>query len=97
MKTLLSYLFIYLIVLAGITKGQTRYIDSLKKNLTIFKEDTNRITTLNYLSEKLWRRGEYQNAVVYGEQARALAEKLLAAENDPALKKTYQKKTQRIQ
>jgi len=56
--------------------AQSHFIDSLHNALKTEKDDTNKINTLNLLSEKLWRRGQYDTAITCANQSLALAKNL---------------------
>ena len=54
-------------------------IDSLRARLAILKPDTSKLSTLNALSEALWRKGEYDSSFVIANDAVELSKKLLSA------------------
>lgn len=54
--------------------AQQPVMDSLMAVLKTQKEDTNKVKTLNLLSEKLWRIGNLEKAMNYAEQAKTLSE-----------------------
>jgi tetratricopeptide (TPR) repeat protein len=56
--------------------AQTHVIDSIQNVLRTEKDDTNKVNTLNILSEKLWRTGNYTTSLLYAKKAETLAEKL---------------------
>lgn len=56
--------------------GQQSNIDSLLSVLKIVKEDTNKVNTLNNLSEELWQTGNYEKAKQYGVNALKYSEKI---------------------
>ncbi len=56
--------------------AQQHEIDSLYTALKTEKEDTNKVNTLNQLSENLWGIGKYDTSKVYSNQAIALGQKL---------------------
>ncbi|MEO6882870.1 MAG: T9SS type A sorting domain-containing protein [Bacteroidia bacterium] len=56
--------------------AQNHKIDSLYAVLKTEKEDTNKVNTLNVLSEKLWRAGVVQKSDSLANNALALSEKL---------------------
>jgi len=56
--------------------AQSHVIDSLKHVLQTPKEDTNKVNTLNLLSEKLWRTGKYDTSVICANSAQTLAAKI---------------------
>jgi len=53
-----------------------RKVDSLLNILKTAKDDTNKVNTLNVLSEKLWRTAESPQGMKYAQEALRLAEKL---------------------
>jgi signal transduction histidine kinase len=64
------------ILLPGHWFAQTPQIDSLKQLLKTQEKDTNRVNTLNELSNKLMRVGMFDTALVCASEARALASSL---------------------
>ena len=56
--------------------GPGRTIDSLLNVLKIAHDDTNKVNTLNVLSDKLGRTGDYDKAMQYAMQAITLAEQI---------------------
>src|ERR1700752_107509 len=56
--------------------SQNKTIDSLKRVLTTIKEDTNKIKTVNLLTDQLVNVGNPQEAIKYAEQGSELSEKL---------------------
>ncbi len=56
--------------------SQTRYIDSLKKVLKNEEEDTDKVNTLNTLSDKLEKISKYDSSLMYAQAALELAESL---------------------
>ena len=59
-----------------ICHAQSAKIDSLQKVLLTAKEDTNKVNALNALSEQLWKKGNYDTALIYANNALALANSL---------------------
>jgi tetratricopeptide (TPR) repeat protein len=55
--------------------AQNKKADSLKKALLNEAEDSNKVNTLNAMSECLWRIGSYDSSIVYSTKALALGEK----------------------
>lgn len=51
-------------------------IDSFLNELSLAKDDSNRIWTLDALSRYLWQKGDFENAKKYGETQLQLAEKI---------------------
>jgi len=72
-KALLFSLFTFSFSLCS---AQNHIIDSLKSELKTQHDDTNKVITLNLLSEKLWRTANYDTSLVIANNAEALAEKL---------------------
>lgn len=75
----MSKIFILLSIIFGITVksyAQKSKIDSLLNLLNTYKEDTNKITTLNFLSNELLNNMQYSEALIRAKEALALAEKL---------------------
>jgi hypothetical protein len=72
-RNILALLFL-LICQHGV--AQNRFVDSLYNALKTTKDDTNKINTLNLLSEKLWRKGQYDTAITCANQALKLAKDL---------------------
>lgn len=68
-------LALLLVFSAQISFAQNRKIDSLRKVLSIMKDDTNKVNTLNILSHKLEGTGSYDSSLLYAHTAEALAEK----------------------
>jgi tetratricopeptide (TPR) repeat protein len=68
----------------SLLSAQSRKIDSLKNVLKTEHDDTNKVNTLNQISEKLWRRSFYDSALVYSASAKTLAEKLEYKKGDAA-------------
>ena len=66
----------FLLLYAIVSDGQDRTIDSLKKILEKSKEDTNRVNTLNQLSESLGNSGNIENSRHYAEQALVISKRL---------------------
>ncbi|HTB32350.1 MAG TPA: tetratricopeptide repeat protein, partial [Bacteroidia bacterium] len=64
-----------LIMLCFNASAQNNKIDSLRKALAGEKEDTNRVNTLNHLSEALCRVSMLDSAMVYANKAKETAEK----------------------
>lgn len=57
--------------------AQNKEVDSLIRELSNIKEDTNKVRVLNVLSEKAgWGVGKYNDALTYAENALGLAKKL---------------------
>ena len=68
--------FIFFALIPFSLLAQRHVIDSLNKVLVTEKEDTSKVSTLNTLSEKYWRRGNYDSATLYAENARQIAQKM---------------------
>jgi len=73
-KYFLSILFI--VFLANYSYSQSHSIDSLRNVLKTQQDDTNKVNTLNALSDNLWRMGRYGPALISATTAQELAEKL---------------------
>ncbi|MBN8703512.1 MAG: tetratricopeptide repeat protein [Bacteroidetes bacterium] len=73
MKKFATVLFL---VISFVSIAQKREIDSLVVVLNAAKEDTFKVNTLNVLSDKLWQRGDYKQAMDYVVQGKTLAEKI---------------------
>jgi tetratricopeptide (TPR) repeat protein len=73
-----SRYFTILLVIIVFFSGfaQSRTIDSLRNILSIERDDTNKVNTLNVLSEKLWRIGNYDTSLICANSSKVLAEKL---------------------
>ena len=56
--------------------AQNHVADSLEVVVKTQQDDSNKVNTLNLLSEKLWRKGTYGPALANATKAQALAEKL---------------------
>jgi tetratricopeptide (TPR) repeat protein len=56
--------------------GQTHKLDSLYTAIKTEQDDTNKVNTLNNLSEQLWRTGQDSLALLYASNAASLAKKL---------------------
>ncbi len=54
--------------------AQNHVIDSLRNVLKTEKDDTNKVNTLNVLSEKLWQTGKYDTSIICAKSEQALAE-----------------------
>jgi tetratricopeptide (TPR) repeat protein len=82
--------FICLVFLFFITAkpclSQNRKIDSLKTLLAAVKHDTAKAHLLNDISGRCWRIGQSGEALRYAEQAKALAEQLVAQGRGQVLK-----------
>jgi tetratricopeptide (TPR) repeat protein len=71
------YVTLLLIVITGFNSfAQKGIIDSLHNVLKTALNDTGKVNTLNALSSKLWRSGNYDTSLICANQALALAEKL---------------------
>jgi two-component system, NtrC family, sensor kinase len=76
-KLLLLNLFIILSSCAyPQSNSDSLKIDSLKKDLATQKEDTNKVNTLNELSNKLLISNDYINSLIYAKTALSLSEKI---------------------
>lgn len=73
-KILILSVFI-IISFAGYTQ-HTYNIDSLQKALPAQKEDTNKVSTLNALSDALNSKYDYKNSILYADKALTISEKL---------------------
>src|ERR1700739_1165387 len=60
----------------SLCSAQNHIIDSLKSVFKNQSDDTNKVITLNLLSEKLWTTANYDTSLVIANNAEALAEKL---------------------
>ncbi len=69
-----------------ISFGQQSKTDSLLSVLKTAKEDTNKVNTLNKLSEQLWRTGSYDKAKIYADEVLALIAPLLSKEGQGVVK-----------
>ncbi|PCJ81854.1 MAG: hypothetical protein COA57_13730 [Flavobacteriales bacterium] len=58
-----------------LTSGDHK-IDSLKKVIETADHDTTKVKTLNALSDALWKKGEYKDAMQYAKECLKLAEEL---------------------
>ncbi len=56
--------------------SQKNAVDSIRKELDNEKNDTLKVQTLYFLSEALWRVGQYDTAISCADQSRTLIEKL---------------------
>ena len=56
--------------------SQSPKIDSLKRIVRTLGEDTVKVNTLNRISDRLWRIGEYDSSFAYANRAEVLAQKL---------------------
>lgn len=73
----MRHLTFLIIICSGFAHAQNRTIDSLLTIVKTGKQDTNRINTLNLLSQRVgWRVGNYDTALYYAENAKKMAEKL---------------------
>ncbi len=71
----LSILFLFLIPCSLTLFCQTHKIDSLYTALKTEQDDTNKVNTLNNLSEQLWRTGQDSLALLYANNAASLAKR----------------------
>jgi tetratricopeptide (TPR) repeat protein len=74
MKSIIS-LFFFIFGFLSLS-AQNPGVDSLYNVLKTSKEDTNKVRTLNSLSERFWRQGRYDTSLVFSKNAHALAEKI---------------------
>jgi len=72
-----SLMVLFFGMVSPISQAQDKIVDSLSSVLKTTKEDSNRVKTLNAMSERLWMNtAQYDNSRKYAEDALALAQKL---------------------
>ncbi|HTB07312.1 MAG TPA: tetratricopeptide repeat protein [Bacteroidia bacterium] len=74
MKRILLF-FSLLIFSYSPISAQQHKIDSLQSALKTERDDTNKVNTLNILSEDFWKIGKYDTSMMYAKNAQAIAEK----------------------
>jgi tetratricopeptide (TPR) repeat protein len=71
-----NFLLVIFILFGYFGLAQNKNLDSLRHVLKTEHDDTNKINTLNILTEKLLRIGKYDTSLTYANNAQTLAEKL---------------------
>ena len=85
---IITWCFIFF---SHITFAQATKIDSLQKVLETARLDTNKIATLNELSIELYSIGKYEEAVIFAEQSKQLANNLIKKSKNQNLTKIIKK------
>src|SRR6266498_2767262 len=71
-----SFSLLLLILFCISISAQNKQIDSLRNVLTMAKEDTGKVNTLNLLGRQFYLVNSYDSSVAYANRAQLLAEKL---------------------
>ncbi|MBC7865503.1 MAG: tetratricopeptide repeat protein [Bacteroidia bacterium] len=76
------FLFFFLLHSTFISFSQNRKADSLLRFLKTAKEDTNKLISLNLLTDQLRKTSNFDTALAYAQQAKDLAEKLITSSGE---------------